>query len=65
MPLVIDNFFNLLFFFALDQVWWGSGEVWSMVSHFLVQGEERSMKYVINSPVVWQSEPIGYQGDHF
>jgi hypothetical protein len=34
-----------------------------MVSHFLVWKEERSIKHIMNSPVIQQSEPIGYWGD--
>jgi hypothetical protein len=60
---VIDNFFNLLLFFSVNQVWWGSGEVWSMVSHLPIREKKGGMKHVMDSPIVQQLKPIGYQRD--
>jgi hypothetical protein len=51
--LVIDNFFDLLFFFPINQVRWGLGEVGSMVGSLLVGREERRMKDIMNSLIVW------------
>jgi hypothetical protein len=63
--LVIDNFFNLLLFFPINQVWWGLGEVGPMVGHLSIGGEERCMKNIVNPPVVWQLQSICHWGDDF
>ena len=51
---VIDNFFDLLFFFSINQVQWRPREIWSMIDCFTKRGEERCMKDVVNPPVVWE-----------
>jgi hypothetical protein len=51
--LVIDNFFDLLLFFPIDQVWWRSGEVGPVIDGFLVGREEGRVKDIVDPPIVW------------
>jgi hypothetical protein len=50
--LVIDNFFDLLFFFPVDYVWWRLREVGPMTNHFFVRGEKGCVKDIVYLPVI-------------
>jgi hypothetical protein len=50
---VIDNFFDLLFLFPIDDVQWQPREVRPMTNHFFVRGEKRCMEDIVYPPIVW------------
>ena len=39
--------------FPLNDVWWGSGEVWSMGGGFFVQRNKGVVEYGVYVPIFW------------
>ena len=51
---VPEDMFDLLFLFAIHDVWWGPGEVSTMCQCFMIGREERRMEDIMNLPGDWQ-----------
>jgi hypothetical protein len=49
---VIDNFFDLLFFFPIDYVGQRSGEVRPMTDSFFVRGKKGCVEDIVYPPVI-------------
>ncbi len=48
---VCDDLFDFILFFSVDEIRGWLGEVWAMRSCFMIGGQERCMKYIVNSPI--------------
>ena len=48
---VCDNSFHFVFFLAVNEVRWWSGEVWSVGLRFMIERQQGRVKYIMNSPI--------------
>ena len=51
---------HFVFFFSFDEVRWRLREVRAMFGSFIVWGEKGGVEDVMDFPVGWESEAIGY-----
>ena len=58
----IQDLFNFVLLFSIDQIRRGLHKVRSMEVHFLIGGEKINMKHVMDLPLDWEIELISDRG---
>lgn len=62
---VIQDCLYFIFFFAIDNVWWGIRKVGSVYFVFFDWGEKGCVEHVVNTPLVGEFEPVGEWSEDF